>query len=96
MRELDELFRSGFNYITKIFEMDLARSPELQLKKAVLDFAYEHHGPKNLLIVYYTGHGEYDSEKKDYRLHACVASIHDSKGEPLSTNTIILQISRSV
>lgn len=53
--------------------MDIATSPNLQLKKAVLDFVCKYHGPHNLLIVYYTGHGWYDGMTKQYEFHAYVA-----------------------
>ena len=78
VRELDELLRESFNYSTEIFEIDVASSPKLQLKKAILDFVYKYNGPHNLLIVYYTGHGSYNELTKQYVFHAYVSPCHES------------------
>lgn len=72
VRKLDKLLRQSFNYSTKIVEINIATSPDLQLKKAILKLVCKYNGPHNLLIVYYTGHGSYNELTKQYIFHAYV------------------------
>lgn len=60
--ELHALFRDKLRFNSTIFELDIKseKRPQLQLEQAVVNFKYENdgqHARKNLLIVFYTGHG---------------------------------------
>ncbi|KAL5121024.1 hypothetical protein ACEQ8H_000873 [Pleosporales sp. CAS-2024a] len=69
--ELEALFRDRFHYDTRLIELNVAKSAQLQLDKHVGDFLYDFDGPHNLLIVYYTGHGLFHDDKKFLEFSAC-------------------------
>jgi hypothetical protein len=50
--------------------------PQLQLKSRVSKFIEDHDGPKNLLIVYYTGHGVYKDAENYLQLAACTNPVN--------------------
>lgn len=45
-------------------ELNVRQKPQHQLNLHVNEFIMNHDGPQNLLIVYYTGHGTYNDDKK--------------------------------
>lgn len=63
-RELSALFSESFNYSTSIVELNVGKKPQHQLDSYISDFICNNDGPDNLLIVYYTGHGVFNDEKK--------------------------------
>ncbi|KAF2851286.1 hypothetical protein T440DRAFT_449317 [Plenodomus tracheiphilus IPT5] len=75
--ELETLFREQFNYTTEIVEIGVRGRPQLQLDRDISNFIYQHDGPHNLLIIYYTGHGRYLDDEK-------YLEITGSEGNPLS------------
>ncbi|KAI8939315.1 hypothetical protein NX059_003105 [Plenodomus lindquistii] len=76
-QELEKLFREEFHYETQIVKIGVRGRPQHQLDLHVSKFIYDHDGPHNLLIVYYTGHGRYLEEKK-------YLEITGAKGNPLT------------
>ncbi|KAI4664853.1 uncharacterized protein J4E79_003151 [Alternaria viburni] len=63
-RELNALFRERYHYKSNIVELDVQTKPQHQLESSVINFIRDNDGPENLLIVYYTGHGDYSEERK--------------------------------
>lgn len=63
-QELKALFQNRFNYHTDIVALHVGTKPQLQLDYHVSGFIRDHDGPENLLIVYYTGHGVYNEDRK--------------------------------
>jgi hypothetical protein len=51
-------------YYTEILELGVERKPQHTLNAGMTNFIKEHDGPNNLLIVYYTGHGNYNKERE--------------------------------
>ncbi|KAI4955672.1 hypothetical protein J4E91_001533 [Alternaria rosae] len=80
-RELDALFRDRYHYKSNIVELDVNPKPQHQLESAVINFIRDNDGPENLLIVYYTGHGDYSEERKCLELTGSLPSdnsvLHD-------------------
>lgn len=58
--DLEKVFREDYNYHTTLLTLDDIKSPQLQLKRGILNWIYDHDGDhrKNLLIIYYSGHGQ--------------------------------------
>lgn len=51
-------------------ELNVSSKPQHQLNRYLSTFVEEHDGPNNLLIVYYTGHGQYREDRKHLELTA--------------------------
>ncbi|KAF2002303.1 hypothetical protein P154DRAFT_521115 [Amniculicola lignicola CBS 123094] len=61
--ELEELFKNGFHYDCEIVELGTSTRPQIKLNAALAAHVSKHDGPNNLLIVYYTGHGQLHKAK---------------------------------
>ncbi|KAH7401361.1 hypothetical protein BKA66DRAFT_386649, partial [Pyrenochaeta sp. MPI-SDFR-AT-0127] len=68
--ELEALFRDRFHYHTKTIELNIDKKPQHQLNSHVSDFIRDYDGRRNLLVLYYTGHGIYHDDKKVLELTA--------------------------
>ncbi|KAF2139027.1 uncharacterized protein K452DRAFT_275975 [Aplosporella prunicola CBS 121167] len=74
VKQLDALFKNRFHYETRIAELTAKTNPSLQLMSAVVEFAREYDGPSNLVIVYYTGHSEYNKDLDALVSAKCIAN----------------------
>lgn len=61
-REIRDLFCDDFGYETIVFTIPSQNSRNA-LEKAVVDFKYTYDDPSNLMIVYYSGHGDPDDQR---------------------------------
>lgn len=55
---LQDVFENSYGYTCKVHPINVHKKPQVDLNRAVLNHIYEHDDPNNLLIFYYTGHGE--------------------------------------
>ncbi|KAF2263479.1 hypothetical protein CC78DRAFT_270147 [Lojkania enalia] len=62
--ELNDVFRHQYRFHTEIVELNVASKPQHQISRHITTFIQMHDGPNNLMIVYYTGHGEYKDDQK--------------------------------
>jgi hypothetical protein len=60
-------------------ELNVSSKPQHQINRHISAFVENHDGPNNLLIVYYTGHGEYHDAHKHLELTASL-NTKDQKG----------------
>ncbi|KAF2129890.1 hypothetical protein P153DRAFT_366394 [Dothidotthia symphoricarpi CBS 119687] len=81
VEELDDVFRNVYHFDTETVELNVKSKPQHQLNRHISEFIENHDGPHNLLIVYYTGHGQYREDSKFLEL---TASINPIKGKGLS------------
>ena len=58
--KLKDLFEKGFHYNTEVCELHDQKNVQLQLDRAVIQFVLDYDGPRNLLLIYYTGHTALD------------------------------------
>ncbi|KAF2795883.1 hypothetical protein K505DRAFT_301288 [Melanomma pulvis-pyrius CBS 109.77] len=65
---LETLFRTRFNYHCEVTKLKNCKNPQLDLDLAILQHISNHDGPDNLLIIYYTGHGNLVNEESGQRL----------------------------
>ncbi|KAF2756298.1 hypothetical protein EJ05DRAFT_96618 [Pseudovirgaria hyperparasitica] len=71
VERLSAVFRDDFNYSVEKVELDNRfRKPQHQLNSAIAKFVEKHNDPRNLLIVYYTGHGSWNKDQKYLELSA--------------------------
>lgn len=68
--ELRALFADQFHYDCKVVELNVLRKPQHQLNRYIATFVDENDGPNTLMIVYYTGHGQYNDRQKFLELTA--------------------------
>ncbi|EXJ71729.1 uncharacterized protein A1O5_05538 [Cladophialophora psammophila CBS 110553] len=61
-REVKDLFSTGLGYDTVVFPIPSTNSRNA-LEKAVVDFKYAYDLGSNLMIVYYSGHGDPDDKR---------------------------------
>ncbi|OCL11251.1 hypothetical protein AOQ84DRAFT_386966 [Glonium stellatum] len=62
--QLQRVFEEGFNYKCELVELNTDKKPQHQLNYAITSFVAENDGPHNLMIIYYTGHGRWESVKE--------------------------------
>ena len=62
VREIQELFSQKFFYKTVTFQIPSTNSRNA-LEKAVVDFKFANDLENGLMIVYYSGHGDPDTER---------------------------------
>jgi hypothetical protein len=79
--KLNTLFNEKFNYDSTVLRLHDRRDPQFQLHSAIGNLVDQHDGPPddNLLIVYYSGHGEpvpNENNDTDLFLSGFVASLH--------------------
>lgn len=67
MQELHNLFENDFKFSSHVVALDVKTRPQSQLNHAVSSLVRFHDGPcrNNLLIVYYSGHGEGVQDQHD-------------------------------
>lgn len=78
--ELEVLFREHFHYQTQIVKIGVRGRPQHQLDLHISQFIYDHDGPHNLLIVYYTGHGRYMEAEKYLEITGAKGNPETGKG----------------
>lgn len=59
---LQKIFVDQYGYMCKVHSIQNFRNPQVDLNRAILNHIFEHDGPNNLLIFYYTGHGDHSGE----------------------------------
>jgi len=62
---LRDVFDTKFNFETEFAELNVDEMVQTQLESAILSFTQRKAKPHNLVIVYYTGHGWYDDDRKE-------------------------------
>jgi hypothetical protein len=67
---LYQTFRERYNFDVEVVELNLRKKPKFQLKSHVSNFICQHDGPHNLLVVFYTGHSIWHSDKHYLELSA--------------------------
>ena len=68
VEDLEYVFRARFRFNTTIVALDASSRPQHQMDRSLATFVEQNDGPRNLLIVYYTGPGAYREDQKHLEL----------------------------
>jgi hypothetical protein len=58
INRLQEIFEGRFGYECKVYSITNLKKPQVELNLAIMNHVHEYDDPNNLLIFYYTGHGD--------------------------------------
>ncbi|KAF2475654.1 uncharacterized protein BDR25DRAFT_253097 [Lindgomyces ingoldianus] len=74
---LQGILETKFNYQCDIARLENSRNPQVDLKLEILQHIRKHDGPNNLLIIYYTGHGQVIVDHDESRLE--LSATHNAE-----------------
>ncbi|KAF2684475.1 hypothetical protein K458DRAFT_302466 [Lentithecium fluviatile CBS 122367] len=81
---LESIFSKDFGYECKIVNITNVKKPQIALNCAMWQHVNDHDGPNNLLIVYYTGHGN-QVENERLELAATTRKWVEKRGSYMPT-----------